>query len=81
MLMQVMSGGCASSMGIAVILGLDMGRAGERLGESLARMAPAALVRAGHRVIAPRELPPNDGGIAAGQALGAWWQLTSVLPG
>ncbi|MEY4982303.1 MAG: hypothetical protein RIR62_569, partial [Pseudomonadota bacterium] len=34
-------------MGIAVILGLDMGRAGERLGESLARMAPAALVRAG----------------------------------
>lgn len=34
-------------MGIAVILGLDMGRAGERLGESLARLAPAALVRAG----------------------------------
>jgi len=34
-------------MGIAVNLGLEMGRAGERLGESLARMAPAALVRAG----------------------------------
>lgn len=34
-------------MGIAVILGLDMGRAGERLGESLARLAPAMLVRAG----------------------------------
>lgn len=34
-------------MGNAVILGLDMGRAGERLGESLQRLAPAVLVRAG----------------------------------
>jgi Tfp pilus assembly protein PilN len=34
-------------MGNAVNLGSDMGRAGERLGESLHRLAPAFLVRAG----------------------------------
>jgi hydrogenase maturation protein HypF len=30
------------------------------------------------QVLAPRTLPPNDGAIAAGQALGALWHLTDV---
>ena len=34
-------------MGVAVNLGLDVGRTGGRLGESLQRLAPALLVRAG----------------------------------
>jgi hydrogenase maturation protein HypF len=37
-----------------------------------------ALQAAGFRVLLHRELPPNDGNIAAGQALGALWGLTSV---
>ncbi len=38
-----------------------------------------ALRTAGHRVLTHRELSPNDGSIAAGQALGALWNLTNVV--
>ena len=38
----------------------------------------AALRAADFAVLTHRELPPNDGNIAAGQALGALWGLTSV---
>jgi len=41
-------------------------------------LADEALESAGFRVLAPRELPPNDGAVAAGQALGALWNLTTV---
>jgi hydrogenase maturation protein HypF len=41
-------------------------------------LASAALKAEGFEVLAPRELPPNDGAIAAGQALGALWGLTTV---
>ena len=41
-------------------------------------LASAALETAGFEVLIPRELPPNDGAIAAGQALGALWNLTTV---
>jgi hydrogenase maturation protein HypF len=34
----------------------------------------------GHTVLIHRALPPNDGSIAAGQALAAGWGLTSVEP-
>ena len=37
-----------------------------------------ALRAAGFRVLLHRELPPNDGNIAAGQALAAVWGLSSV---
>lgn len=48
----------------------------------LRELTEAGLAAAGFEVLAPRELPPNDGAIAAGQALGALWNLTSVeLPG
>jgi hydrogenase maturation protein HypF len=33
---------------------------------------------AGFNVLCHRDLPPNDGGISAGQALGALWGITSV---
>lgn len=39
-----------------------------------------ALEDAGLTVLAPRELPPNDGAISAGQALAAHLALTSVNP-
>lgn len=38
----------------------------------------AALIARRFRVLAARDLPPNDGAIAAGQALGALWNLTTV---
>jgi hydrogenase maturation protein HypF len=41
-------------------------------------LADTGLAAAGFNVLAPRELPPNDGAIAAGQALGALWNLTTV---
>jgi len=41
-------------------------------------LTAAALERAGFEVLVPRELPPNDGAIAAGQALGAVWNMTTV---
>jgi len=31
-------------------------------------------------VLVPRELPPNDGAISAGQAVGALCNLTAVRP-
>jgi hydrogenase maturation protein HypF len=36
------------------------------------------LQAAGFRVLCHRDLPPNDGGLSAGQALGALWGVTSV---
>ncbi len=40
-----------------------------------------ALRTAGFEVLVPRELPPNDGAISAGQALGALWNLKTVFLG
>jgi len=34
---------------------------------------------AGFKVLCHRDLPPNDGGISAGQALGALWGIASVI--
>ena len=34
---------------------------------------------AGFNVLCQRDLPPNDGGLCAGQALGALWGITSVV--
>jgi len=44
----------------------------------LHNLASAALAEAGFRVLVHRVLPPNDNGIAAGQALAALWNLTTV---
>ncbi|ACB77785.1 (NiFe) hydrogenase maturation protein HypF [Opitutus terrae PB90-1] len=44
----------------------------------LLELTTAALQAKGFRVLRHRMLPPNDGGIAAGQALGALWGITSV---
>ncbi len=41
-------------------------------------LADQQLASAGFRVLNPVDLPPNDGAIAAGQALGALWNLTTV---
>ena len=46
----------------------------------LVDLAAAALEADGFEVLIPRELPPHDGAIAAGQALGALWNLTTVPP-
>ena len=40
-----------------------------------------ALNAAGFEVLVARRLPPNDGAISAGQAMGSLWNLTSVGPG
>jgi hydrogenase maturation protein HypF len=37
-----------------------------------------ALRSADFNVLYHRDLPPNDGGLSAGQALGALWNITSV---
>lgn len=42
-------------------------------------LAVSALKRLGLKVLVHRRLSPNDNSIAAGQALGALWGLTSVL--
>jgi hydrogenase maturation protein HypF len=44
----------------------------------LVESTEAALHAAGFTVLRHRDLPPNDGGISAGQALGALWGLTEV---
>ena len=44
----------------------------------LGGLARDALAPAGFRVLEHRELSPNDGSIAGGQALGSLWQLTRV---
>lgn len=46
----------------------------------LQELTADALTAAGFRVLVHRELSPNDGSIAAGQALGALWNLTTVEP-
>lgn len=45
----------------------------------LHELAGEALRADGFRVLVHRELSPNDGSIAAGQALGALWGLTDVV--
>jgi hydrogenase maturation protein HypF len=47
----------------------------------LTDLASASLEAAGFEVLVPRELPPNDGAIAAGQALGALLNLKTVFLG
>ena len=44
----------------------------------LRHFSETRLHAAGFKVLAPRELPPHDGAIAAGQALAALWNLTTV---
>jgi len=43
-------------------------------------LAAAELAAQGLEVLVPRELPPNDGAISAGQAVGALCNLTAVRP-
>ncbi len=38
------------------------------------------LAKAGFKALVHRHLPPNDGGISAGQALAALWGITAVSP-
>jgi hydrogenase maturation protein HypF len=44
----------------------------------LRHFSETRLSTAGFKVLAARELPPHDGAIAAGQALAALWNLTTV---
>jgi hydrogenase maturation protein HypF len=44
----------------------------------LLRHATTRLEEAGFAVLRHRDLPPNDGGLAAGQVLGARWGITTV---
>jgi hydrogenase maturation protein HypF len=44
----------------------------------LRHFSETRLAAAGFKVLAARELPPHDGAIAAGQALAALWNLTTV---
>jgi hydrogenase maturation protein HypF len=44
----------------------------------LLELSCAGLQDEGFAVLRHRQLPPNDGGIAAGQALGALWGITAV---
>jgi hydrogenase maturation protein HypF len=44
----------------------------------LRHFVESRLLDAGFTVLAARDLPPHDGAIAAGQALGALWNLTTV---
>jgi hydrogenase maturation protein HypF len=46
----------------------------------LVQCTTMALRAAGFAVLTHRVLPPNDGNIAAGQALAALWGLTTVAP-
>ncbi len=43
-------------------------------------LASAELAAQGLEVLVPRELPPNDGAISAGQAAAALCNMTAVLP-
>ena len=47
----------------------------------LQHLTEESLTTAGFQTLLHRELPPGDGGIAAGQALAALWNLTDVQPG
>lgn len=47
----------------------------------LAELAAARLGEAGFRVFLHRALPPNDGGLAAGQLLAAGWEVKLDVPG
>ena len=47
----------------------------------LAELAAERLRRAGFRVFLHRALPPNDGGLAAGQLLAAGWEVKLDVPG
>jgi hydrogenase maturation protein HypF len=44
----------------------------------LLELSTEALAAAGFSVLRHRDLPPNDGGISAGQALGVGWGITTV---
>ena len=45
----------------------------------LLELVSSKLRASGFEVLTHKDIPPNDGGIAVGQAFGALWDLTSVL--